>query len=330
MLKIKSKSPTKIILIGEHSVVYGKTALVCAIDLYCSCEIKPFGSEGIICFDREDGFKEEYDIEEILNLRDNFSYRNKKDKFLQITLNTILKHLKINSFEPIEIKIEKEAPVGGCGISTSVIVSMAKALGRYFNKKLSEKDLFNIAMEAETKFHGYRSSGADQAAIIYGGLVKYQKKGKNFDCKKLNINSDILKNFLVINSGSPEVLTGEVVDFVRREKERNPAKAGKIFKNLENLTYNLVDALKKNNKEQFYNIIDKAGEELIELGIVTPDTQKLISDIKKLGGHVKVSGAGAHKGKGSGALVCFSDNREKIEEYLKKNKIDFYEVNVTG
>jgi len=322
------EAPTKIILIGEHSVVYGKTALVCAIDLYCYCEVKLFNGEMIIVEDKENNYRGEYNIKEILKLGDNFKYNNKRDKLFKISLNVVLKYLKIKDVQPIAIEIEKEAPLGGCGVSTSVIVSMAKALSKYFKKELSKEDLFKIAMIVETKFHGYKSSGLDQIAIIYGGLIKYQKKKEGYDYESLNINSDILENILIINSGNPEVLTGEVVKFVKNNIKNDPARAGKIFNNLENLTYALVDALEKDNKEEFYKIIDEAGEELIDLGIVTPKTQKLINDLNNLGGHAKISGAGAHKGEGSGALICFSDNKGKIEEYLRSRKIDFYRVNI--
>ena len=327
-MSIREKSPTKIILIGEHSVVYGKPALVCAINMYCYCEVKLFNGEMIIVEDKENNYRGEYNIKEILKLGDNFKYNNKRDKLFKISLNVVLKYLKIKDVQPIAIAIEKEARLGGCGVSTSVIVSMAKALSKYFKKELSKEDLFKIAMIVETKFHGYKSSGLDQIAIIYGGLIKYQKKKEGYDYESLNINSDILENILIINSGNPEVLTGEVVEFVKNNIKNDPARAGKIFNNLENLTYALVDALEKDNKEEFYKIIDEAGEELIDLGIVTPKTQKLINDLNNLGGHAKISGAGAHKGEGSGALICFSDNKGKIEEYLRSRKIDFYRVNI--
>jgi mevalonate kinase len=318
-MSIREKSPTKIILIGEHSVVYGKLALVCAINMYCHCEVKLFNGEMIIVEDKENNYRGEYNIKEILKLGDNFKRNNKRDKFFKIILNVVLKYLKIKDVQPIVIEIEKEAPLGGCGVSTSVIVSMAKALSKYFKKELSKEDLFKIAMEVETKFHGYKSSGLDQIAIIYGGLIKYRKKKEGFDYEKLEIESDILNDILIINSGNPEALTGEVVEFVKNNIKNDPARAGKIFNNLENLTY---------NKEEFYNIIDQAGKELIDLGIVTSKTQKLINDLNNLGGHVKVSGAGAHKGEGSGALICFGGERKKIEEHLRENGLDFYRVNV--
>lgn len=332
MTKIKAKAPTKIILIGEHGVVYGRPALVCAIDLYCYASVFYCEGDKILFRDKKDGKKKEYikeyKIGEILDLKENF--KDKKDRLFKITLNEVLKYLKIENVKPFEVIIEKEAPIGGCGVSTSVIVSVSRALAKYFAKKVSEKDLFEIAMRVETRFHGYKSSGLDQAAIVYRGLIRYQKKEKGFDYKKLNIRSDILKNFLIINSGSPEVLTGEVVEFVRREKGKDPNRVDKVFDNLESLTDDLVNALENDDKEKFYNIVDRAGEELINLGIVTPNTQKIITNIKKIGGHLKISGAGAHKGEGSGALVCFSDDRERIEDYLRGNNLDFYRVDVAG
>jgi len=334
MSKILEKAPTKIILIGEHSVVYGKPALICAIGLYCYCGVKNFNGEGIIFRDKRDGEKKEYAseyrIDEILNLGDNFEYKKKKDKLFKITLNEILKYLEIKDVKPFEIEIKKEAPLGGCGVSTSVIVSIAKALGKYFGKDLSEEDLFDIAMIVETRFHNYKSSGADQAAIVYGGLIRYQKKGDSYEYKKLNIKSNILKDFLIINSGKLKTLTGEVVEFVKREKEKDSSHVEKIFNNLENLTEDLISSLEENDNNKFYNIIDRANEELINLGIVTSSTQKLINDLGNLGAHTKVSGAGAHKGEGSGALICFGGEKERIEEYLKENKLDCFRVNVVN
>ena len=328
MSKIQEKAPTKIILIGEHSVVYGKPALVCAIDLYCNCEVRNCDGSSIILKDEKDSYKGKYEIEEIINLKKSFDCKDKKDRLFKITLNEVLKYLKIKNIKPFEVVIKKEISLGGCGLSTSAIVSVTKALSKYFDKNLDERDLFNIAMIVETRFHNYKSSGADQAAIVYRGLIKYQKKENGFDCKKLDVQADILKNFLVISSGKPEVSTGEVVENVRKQKEKNPKRIKKIFNNLENLTKKLLSSLKENNNNKFYNIIDMASDELIDLGIVTSNTQKLICDLGNLGAHTKVSGAGAHKGEGSGALICFGGEKDRIENYLRENKINYFRVNV--
>jgi len=63
------------------------------------------------------------------------------------------------------------------------------------------------------------------------------------------------------------------------------------------------------------------------MGVVGKKAQSLIRSIEKLGGFAKISGAGGIT-EGSGMILCYLSNFEKIEEIAKKFGCNIHKVNL--
>jgi mevalonate kinase len=133
----------KVILAGEHAVVYGKMALAASISL---------------------GVKVSIDLGE------------------KIEKNEIVKKAieVAGGDDTISVKIESNLPIGsGLGSSAAVAAAVITAVRDYLNKPIEKGELFQLTMECEKIAHG-NASGIDPATVVYGGLLAYTK-GQPFE-----------------------------------------------------------------------------------------------------------------------------------------------------
>lgn len=297
-MKISYSAPAKVILSGEHAVVYGKPALVSAINLRFKFSL----------FERE---------------------AKTKDKNILLISSKVKEYLvkeKIVFGDKIfDFKIESEIPIGrGLGSSAALSVAAAAAfLEFYVGRKFEKKVINNLAFEIEKHFH-QNPSGVDNSASCLGGLILYQKK-----IQLTNLNYKISKEFeeklFLIDSGKPKETTGEMVKSV--EPTFAKATEGKsvktIFNKIEIETKKMLNAIEKENIEQLKESI-VVNEKLLEkIGVVSKKTRGLLNSLSRYG-FGKVTGAGGRE-TGSGFILFFAENKNELISFLKYNKIKYYQ-----
>lgn len=164
----------KIILSGEHAVVYGQLALAASINL------------GVIA--RVVGEDAEVGKNEIVT------------RAIEVA----------GGDSNIGIEIESEIPVGaGLGSSAAVAAAVILAVREYLGTPVkSKKELFNLVMECEKMAHG-NPSGIDAAVVVYGGLIAFTKGSP---IEKLSIEKPL--ELLLVDTGKPVESTKEMVELV--------------------------------------------------------------------------------------------------------------------
>lgn len=315
--QIVTEACGKTILIGEHIVVYGYPALLLPLNLKVKCKLSKFediANGKVVIFTL--GEKSEFSWEGI----DKFYKR----QLVLASLKASFDYFGIKERPNFTLKLESSIPVGGFGSSTAVSAAIVKGVAKLVNKNISQLKLWRLLIEIESMCGG-KVSGADQYVISHESFVIYRKNSRP---EKIKLNSKILKNFLIIQSGTPECTTKECIDYVAQQKNLNPTKTESVFLHLAKEGKKMLSCLKKDDSSGFFKTIKNSGELLISLGIVSPDSVNLIRKIEKLGGYLKLTGAGTIGNGGSGGILCFSNNYKKIESFLLKNKLDYLKVSI--
>ncbi len=332
MNTFRTSAPGKLILIGEHAVVYGKPAIIGAIDKRCFVTIseredkkikiisKNFNKEIITDFDEtiskfnkaQDEWNKFYQNNDVEILK---SITSGALDYPQIIIGQFLEYFKLISINGFDLKIDSELPVGaGMGSSAALAVSIIGALFLFTNKKFDKEDINKIAFLCEQKKHG-RPSGGDNSASCFGGLILF-KKDEGVRQLDLNIPTEIKENFYVINTGVPEESTGKMVSIVKDLYRVKSNFVVEIFIEQAELTEQFLVAIQNVNKDEVMRII-KAGEKNLEkIGAVSESTKDLIRKIEENGGCAKVCGAGGRADK-SGIILIYHENLQKLMSILK-------------
>ncbi|PJE63036.1 hypothetical protein COU88_01715 [Candidatus Roizmanbacteria bacterium CG10_big_fil_rev_8_21_14_0_10_39_6] len=292
-MKISYSALAKVILSGEHAVVYGKPALVSAINLRLKFSLTILGRSSQDC------------------------KINREIFFISGKVKEYLINQKINFIDkPFNFEIESEIPIGrGLGSSAALSVASTSAFLEFYSGRQFEKNIINnIAFEVEKHFH-QNPSGVDNTATCFGGLILYQKNAK-INNLNFKIPKNIEEKLFLIDSGKPKETTGEMVEYVSKKSVTY------IINKIEVETKNIEVAIKKENINLFKNSFINNEILLEELGVVSEITKTLLKDLSQFGVG-KVTGAGGRK-EGSGFLLFYADDIEKLIEYLNINKIVFY------
>jgi len=307
-LKSTASAPGKIILFGEHFVVYGVKAILCAINKRITVTAKTI-PENKISIKSSIGnlvLVPKRPLTEVdIQLRP-FYYL--ADKMIQ----------KYDEKSGMEITIDSEIPVGvGLGSSSACCVAGAAAISGVFTEK-SKEEILQMAIEAEkTMFPN--TSGADCTVCTFGGIMLYDKQTGHS-----KIDSEPRFHLVIANS-KIEHSTKEVVSNVNHFKEKNEERFSKICNEENNLIDDVLVCLKKNDLKGIGIDIIKNQEYLELIGVSNEKLRNMIELANKSSFGAKITGAGV-----GGCIFALTDetNMEDTIQQLKENNYECFSVKI--
>lgn len=299
-------APGKIHLLGEHSVVYGKPALLTAINKRLTVTLSPSKTNT--------GFTLEGQEKTIA-------------AFQNVIEETIKDMYKLKTIPPYTAFVSSNIPLGyGLGSSAALSAAATAALLTFLDIPWDEKSVFNISYLGEKHFHG-NPSGGDLATVIEGGLLYFRKEFEFLKSFSPLPFATTIENFLIIDSGKPTESTKEMVAKVGDLEKNFPKQIAEIFNKQEVLTKQLVLAFKESDEQNVMTILKQGEENLEKLGVVSKKSQGIIRSIEKLGGASKISGAGGYQN-GSGMLLAYHSDPEVIYKFAKINNLNVEKIQI--
>ena len=289
----RSTSCGKIILLGEHSVVYGRPALALPLPLAVEARVVP-SEEPLLLIPR-------WGIEQTIHTSE------PHPQGLVGVLAMLLHQLGLNE-KPVAIEVFPNVPRAmGLGGSAAIAVAVIRALSDFFDLNMSPERVNELAFQCERSAHG-NPSGVDNTIATYGEPLLF-KQPKNTDEPAHEIIKPAKRVPLVVGMSGKESLTATMVEQVRQAHERRQVAYDMIFDQLASITTDGVEAFTNGNFSELGELMNMAHGCLNAIQISTPALEELVFLARNNGAlGAKITGAG---GGGSVVALC-PDTQEDV------------------
>ena len=277
---VRSAAPGKVILLGEHAVVYGRTALAASINLYVEVAVTGIRRANV---------------------------HNTVEARHTVPLRALERAAELTGLDPgsITVTVAADLPASvGLGSSAALSVALIRALAKFAGQSLSDAVVCARAFEIEKIFHGF-PSGIDNTVVTYGGLIAFRRDGT---VKPLATAQPIP---LVIALGRAPRETQEAVRGLRERWESSPALYEPLFDEIDRLVSEAQHAIAAGDLPTLGALMNANHRLLQRLGISTEELDEMVALARDSG----VSGAKLTGGGGGGAVICLCDaDRERLVE----------------
>ena len=271
----KASAPGKIILFGEHAVVYGQPALAVPVtQVEAEVRIDKIFSPGIR-----------------INAP-NIQLNEKLDALapthpLAATVRNTLQALEVDTLSSVAILIRSSIPVAsGLGSGAAVSVAIVRALAKHLKKKLTDEQVSALAFETEKLYHG-TPSGIDNTVVAYAQPV-YFIKGQLIEILKVK------KPFTIVigDTGIP-ASTKESVRDVRVQHHKKPERYETLFAAVGSIASTARQLIESGMPESFGPLMDENHALLRSMEVSSPELDHLVEAARQAGAlGAKMSGGG--------------------------------------
>jgi len=280
---VTASAPGKLMLFGEHAVVYGYPCLVTAVDLRYQVSVQPEPQEEVLV---ETPVLRKYNQPFAAPMQEVLSQPS-LPKAVAFVLAAVR---QFNAQYPLEggLKISTEGPEVsyGLGSSSAVTVATVAALAGLFQVNLTQKEIYTMATDAVLEVQG-KGSGFDVAAAVYGGTLYFEQAGKVIEPLEL------AELPVVIGFSGDKVSTTNLIEKVAELKESQPELVEGIFDLIGKLVRQARDLIEKGDWSRLGELMDLNQGLLDALGVSTLQLTKQILQARHSGAYgAKLSGAG--------------------------------------
>lgn len=303
----------KVILFGEHFVVYGLPGIAGGIKNKTTATAKKSDKPGLFVIDNRPAAE---------------GYKEKKAK----QFNESMEYIKSAMPQIDWMSVGADVVLGGdliaasgVGASAASCAAIARSLDELFELGLSDDEINDIAYEGEKGYHG-NPSGLDNSCATYGTLITFKRMPHGNQMKRLNLPHKV--RLVMANTGIP-VDTKAIVEGVKKRKEDSPHMFEDIFDQYESLVDEAIPALKKEDWKEIGHLMDQNQRLLSAIGVSHEKLNELIMVAKDAGAYgAKLTGGGA-----GGYMVALTPTEEiqkNVAEALRQKVDIVIETSVGG
>ena len=302
----------KIILLGEHAVVYGRHAIAAPLPLAIQAHVERGGDGVQLIIPR-------WGVEQRLHRT------AEKQHSFEKSLAMIFGTLGLGN-ESMRIEIFPNVPRAmGLGGSAAIAVATIRALDRCFGIGLDDERVNELAFECEKIAHG-TPSGIDNTLSVYGQTMLF-RAGDAPLRRVIEIERPVQ---LVVGISGIESLTAATVARVRKAREAHPKLYEEIFDQIDSLVLQGVDALAGHDLETLGELMNVCQGLLNAMQVSSWELEEMIQIARRHGAlGAKLTGGG-----GGGSIIALCPDEagaaDRIESGLRESGYQAMQITVGG
>ncbi len=283
----------KLILFGEHAVVYEQPAIVASLSRGANAWVSLDTKQSIKIVD---GMSGEVFAE---------TTPDAEGDGLQRAFHSMLQVFEVNA--PARVVANMNIPIGaGLGSSAALAAAVSRALAEFVGTQSDTARIERAVALSENVFHG-KASGIDQAAALGGGVFLYQNRGDGKAIRQLEV---MPVRVAVCQADKPASTAGEV-GRVAELHERHPKRTKQIDHVIGDISRDAAKSLLEGDWDAVGELMNFNQGLLYSLGCSTGPIEAACFVAREAGAlGAKLTGAG-----GGGCVFALApDNADTIVE----------------
>jgi len=299
----------KVILLGEHAVVYGSHVLAAPVPLGVEARAEP-GGDGAELFIPRWGVERQLPADP----QDWHAFEKPIGLILQ-RLGLAKQSLRLFVFPHVPRAM-------GLGCSAALAVAVIRALDQQFHLGLTDAEVNALAFECEKVAHGH-PSGIDNHVATYHDCTLFQR-GEPPVWRTLQPGAPLP---LVIGLTGIESLTARTVAHVRQAWERDSERYDRLFAEIDRLSLEGAEALEAGDLARLGDRMNVCQGLLNAIGVSCGTLEQLIDTARDHGAlGAKLTGGG-----GGGAMLALcrdATNQARVARALEEAGYQAMEVTI--
>ena len=300
----QASAPGKIILFGEHAVVYGRPAIAAPISqLRAKATVTHSSSNNcyIIAPDLERH-------DRLQDLPD--------DDALALAARLVLDAAQIHQIPDVTIRVNSQIPIAsGMGSGAAIAAAIIRALAQHLNRPdLQSNEMVSTLTYEVEKIHHGTPSGIDNTVVAYEQPIYFVRQSPKNQIEPFRVAVPL--RFVVADTGvrsSTKVAVGDV----RRQYNQQPAKFSRIFDECGRIAQAARQAIETGNITQVGTLMTENHAWLQKMTVSSPELDNLVDAALQAGAlGAKLSGAG--RGGNMIALVADAGMETKVSTALQE------------
>ncbi len=269
-------APGKVILVGEHAVVYGRPAIAVPVtQVQAQASVEPGAAgQGVVVVAP--------DVDRRVVVRE----AETDDPLAQIVRLT-LKAIGRDQDPDLTIRVTSTVPIArGMGSGAAVSTAIVRALAKHHAHWFPSQAISDLVYQTEVIYHG-TPSGIDNTVVAFEKPVYFVKDAVR---QVFWVGRPFL---LAIADTGIESSTKEVVGDLRRRYESDPAQYQPLFDRIGEIVVAARSAIELGQLDRLGRLMDQNHTLLQEIGVSCPELDRLVAAAREGGAlGAKLSGAG--------------------------------------
>jgi mevalonate kinase len=296
---ITATAPGKVILFGEHAVVYGQPAIAVPVgEVQATATLEPAPpGRGLVLV--------AVDLDRVISLAE-----APEDDPLAVMARLTLEHLEVPVPDAV-LTIHSTIPIAsGLGSGTAVSTAIVRGLAAYLGGELAPATVSRLVYEVEKLHHG-TPSGIDNTVVAYGRPVFFVRQ------KRLETFGVGAPLQLLIGDTGIASPTRVAVGDVRRGWEQDVDRYERLFTAVGEIVREARGLIESGNDVARLGVLMERNHELLrEMGVSGPELEQLVAAARMEGAlGAKLSGAGRG---GNMVALTTADESARVSRALRQ------------